>query len=291
MSKQVTAAENPTFVEPERRDEIIRSATSGGLPATLTRFGGGGWTTCPARFLSCDTQERHIWIEQSAQEYRCHPPPFRAGEPLGVSFRHHRTKCTFSSVVVGAVASHSQSGADAFKAVIHWPEHLQEMQRRVYRRVNPPPGRRIDVRYWLAGRSGPLADARGTDGPAAGIELIEELTQPTSGRVLAGRLLDLSAGGLRVSISELWIEWARGARVICEFTPLPGAPAIRLEARLQHIEPAINGQRSIGFQFVGLDTSMAGQRLLAHLASIVTAFQRVSRRPSRPHLPAGARSP
>jgi len=116
------------------------------------------------------------------------------------------------------------------------------------------------------------------------------LTKPAPDQVLTGRMLDLSAGGIRVSIPDPSIEWTIGARVICEFQHRPEESPIRLETRLQHIEAAANGHRSIGFQFVGLDTSLEGQRRLAHLASIVTSFQRLSRHRTRPHLPVGPRS-
>lgn len=278
MNDQMDHAANSTFVETERRDEIIRSATDGGLPATLTRFGSGGWTTYRTRFLSCDADERNIWIVQPKQECQNESLALLAGEQIGISFRLRRAKCSFSSVVIGSVAARRGDGADAYRAVIQWPENLQEMQRRVYRRVSPPPGRRIDVRYW------PAKISPSATGPK------EALIGPSDCGVLSGRLLDLSAGGLRVAIAEPAGELATGARVICEFSPRSGEPALRLETLLQHIELAVGGRRSIGFQFVGLDTSTEGQCRLAQLASIVTAFRRSHGSASRPHLSSGARS-
>lgn len=277
MNHQMEHGENHTFVESRRRDEIIRNATDGGLPATLTRFGSDGWISYRTCFLSCDAAEGNIWIVQPTQECPDEALTLRAGEQIGMSFRYRRAKCSFSSVVIGVVAVRGAAAADGYRAVIQWPENLQEMQRRVYRRVSPPAGRRIDVRYWQAERSSTALGPKDT------------LARPSDRSVLSGRLLDLSAGGLRVAIAaETRGELAKGSLVICEFSPQSGEPALRLETRLQHIEPAIGGRRSIGFQFVGLDTSTEGQYRLARLASIVTAFRRSSRSTSRSRLPAGA---
>lgn len=283
MNHQMIDTENQTFVESQRRDEVIRSATQHRLPATMTRFGSGGWTSYRTRFLSCDARERNIWIVQPMRECQTEALTLRAGEQIGVSFRHRRSKCSFSSVVIGTVAARCGSGVNAYKAVIQWPENLQEMQRRVYRRVSPPTGQRIDVSYWLA-EIPPASDNGEAINPS------RALARPDDSNVHIGRLLDLSAGGLRVASDEPLGEFVPGARVICEFSLRSGDAPLRLETRLQHIEPASNGRRSIGFQFVGLDTSAEGQCRLAQLASIVTAFRRAHGTELRPSLSAGVRS-
>ena len=106
---------------------------------------------------------------------------------------------------------------DGYKAVIQWPQNLQEMQRRVYRRVSPPAGRQINVRYWPAENSSTAGDAR------------DALVCPSDCSALCGKLLDLSAGGLRVAVAETGGELAKGSPFICEFSPNSGEPVLTLE--------------------------------------------------------------
>jgi hypothetical protein len=51
-----------------------------------------------------------------------------------------------------------------------------------------------------------------------------------------------------------------------------------LDAVLRHREAAEQGRASLGFQFVGMETTPEGLRLLDRLVRIVNHFQR-----SRPH--------
>jgi hypothetical protein len=60
----------------------------------------------------------------------------------------------------------------------------------------------------------------------------------------------------------------------CVLTPRPGKPALVLEAVLRHREAGDSGRASLGFQFVGMETTAEGIRLLDRLVRVVNHFHR-----------------
>jgi len=60
----------------------------------------------------------------------------------------------------------------------------------------------------------------------------------------------------------------------CVFTPRSGKPSLVLDAVLRHREAVNQGRASLGFQFVGMETTHDGLHLLDRLVRIVNHFQR-----------------
>jgi len=60
----------------------------------------------------------------------------------------------------------------------------------------------------------------------------------------------------------------------CVFSPRPGKPSLVLDAVLRHREAVDHGRASLGFQFVGMETTQEGLRLLDRIVRIVNDFQR-----------------
>jgi hypothetical protein len=243
-----------------RRDEIIADAARRRTPVVLTRHDdGGGWKTYKSRFLGCSERARHLYIEQPGGWGEGPGPTPERGELLGVAFRRGHKKCLFNAMVRSCPgdgpggAPHSQGFA------IGWPDELQELQRRVYQRACPPPDRSIKARFWA-------------DPPATGPE-----------RARVGILQDLSAGGMRVRCADdAGLEM--GDNVKIAFALRSREPRFVLDALYRHCEPNSDGTCSLGFQFLGLETSREGHETLARLARTVTTFQRAAIRRRYGHL-------
>jgi hypothetical protein len=135
------------------------------------------------------------------------------------------------------------------------------LQRRAYERAAPPHGTIVPVRFWR--------------------EMPQGESAPETRVVRHGQLEDLSCGGIRIKVSDAQ-DIAMGCTYRCVFAPRPGKPAVVLEGILRHREAAEHGRASLGFQFVGLETSVEGLRTLDRLARVVSHFQRSHGRPRKP---------
>jgi len=232
-----------------RKDEIIIDAARRGTQVILTRHDDLGWQVCKSRFVGCDEDRQRLYIAR--------PPGGRAaawadpltGELVGVTFRRGHKKCLFNASVTGF---EEQGGA---RLEVGWPEQLQELQRRAFQRAAPPPGRQIKVHFQRK-------DGVGED------------------EVRVGVLEDLSAGGIRVR-SAAGGDLRADDTVRLTFALRRHGPQLTLDGIFRHRESRREGPCSLGFQFVGLETSAEGQDTLAAIARVVADFQRAGLRRER----------
>lgn len=234
------------YIQETRRDDILSDAVAKKTPVVLTRKGADGWMVTKSCFVDLRPGRSGLVIERPAN---CGPtdwPALTNGELIGVAFRRGHKKCLFSAVVIDV-----NPDSDATTFAVRWPENLQEMQRRVYQRAVPPPGRSIPVRI----ESTPVCD---------------------------GQLEDLSAGGIRIRCaSNPGLRDGQSVRLALALRPKK--PAILFDATFRHCQATADGAWSLGLQFVGLETSRQGQQQLVNLARMVTDFQRAqSRRRTTP---------
>ncbi len=234
----------------DRRDRVIEDSIRDQRPSVLTLQTQRGWRTYRSRFISGSKPTGTVVIQVDSQEDARPvelPPP---GESLGVTFRSGHMKCMFSSVLQSVRAE-----GDGPMVILRWPEEIQRLQRRMYERAAPPSGTVIAVRFW---RHDPSASSPGNE--------------PS---VRYGQLEDVSAGGLRLQTAETeGLEPDLGYR--CAFSPKPHSPSLVIDATLRHLKPTDQGRVSLGFQFVGLETTLEGRRNLNRVARIVSQFHRSS---------------
>jgi hypothetical protein len=244
------------YIEKSRCDEIIADAAAKQAPLVLTRRGPSGWVVAKSRFRGVCEPDRHLLIECPPGAGACAWPKPVAGELLGVAFRRGHKKCLFSTVVVegNALIGEATPGL-----VVRWPSELQELQRRVYQRACPPPGRRMKVQIRPVG------------------------TPPDEPPALSGVVEDLSAGGMRLRCEgqpdleldqAVHLDLALGRRTA----------VVRVDATLRHRQAADEGSWALGFQFAGMEATREGQELLARIARTVTDFQRAAVRRRYPRL-------
>lgn len=234
----------------EQRNRIIEDSVRRQVRLTLAHRDRDGWRTYRSRFLSASSAAGSLvaFVEPASDGTALLLP---TGDTLGVSFRIGHKKCMFSTTL----CSHEPAeGGTAF--ILAWPDHLQQLQRRVYERAVPPAGAVIPVRF----RPADLASEAAADH-----------------HVRHGQLADLSAGGMRIQVAEA-AEVKLGGTCQCVFSPRIGAPTFVLEATLLHRELAEHGRAALGFHFIGLETTAEGRRTLDRLARTVSQFQRAHSR-------------
>lgn len=236
----------------DRHGQILEDSVRQRRPLILTHNGADGWRTFKATFAEATpgTPTLTVRIETSAEQP---PTPMpKIGDPLGGTFRLGHKKCMFSTTLMN-----TRRDGNAEVWMIRRPEQLQQLQRRAYERALPLKGSVIAVRFWRETPGGDTpADAR---------------------TVRHGQLEDLSAGGMRVKVADPKdLDLDRTYR--CVFTPRPGKPALVMDAVLRHREAVDQGRSSLGFQFVGMEASEEGMKLLDRLVRIVQHFHRAEAR-------------
>lgn len=236
----------------EQQDQVLVDSIRQQRPIVLTQSTPQGWRTIKASFLAGSPELGEFTVRavpESNEEVNAPPK----GSRLGGTFRMGHKKCMFSSELR---ASRSQSTACDF--VLSWPQQVQQLQRRAYERAVPPQGTVIAVRFWRDGDD----------------------CSPESRIIRHGQLEDISCGGIRIKVPEP-MDVQIGCSYKCVFTPRPGKPALVLDTILRHRESVDQGRASLGFQFVGLETSDERLRTLDRLARLVRHFQRSKARPMR----------
>ena len=222
----------------ERLDQILETVIDERCRLVLTHNSPRGWRTFKASFASGSLGSQSVRLEVLTPSDTSESALPRLGDTLGVTFRVGHKKCMFAASVesIDWRADHGFVG-------LRWPDHLKQLQRRAFQRAKPPRNASIAVRVWREAEPfGAHSEARD---------------------VRHGELEDLSAGGMRVKVANA-DDFELESICRCVFTPRPGKPSVIVDAVVRHREAAEHGRASIGFQFVGLETTPEGRRVLAH---------------------------
>lgn len=239
----------------DKQDQVLGESIRQQRRLVLTHNSDDGWRTFKGAFAlgSASASEllvRILRFDGDAEEF--FPSE---GDTLGGTFRVGHKKCMFCTVVQSV-----QVQPTAALLGLRWPEQIQQLQRRAYERAAPPRGTIVAVRFW-----------RETSAADRALE---------SRAVRHGQLEDISCGGMRIRVADPK-EVEIGADYRCVFTPRPGKPSIVLDAILRHREAVDSGRASLGFQFVGLETTPDSLRTLDRLARVISHFRHAASRKSR----------
>jgi c-di-GMP-binding flagellar brake protein YcgR len=232
----------------DARDEMVRSSVHRGTPIVMTHRASGGWQVFKSAFVSCLEESEALLVSRptpSPPEATELPP---VGATVGINFRVGHKKCVFATIRLSDVD-------DGESMVLSWPDQMYQMQRRAYQRVAPPRDNVVTIRLWRT---------RKTEGESFGDR-----------QSFYGELEDLSAGGICVNVAES-ADLSPGETIECLFAPRPGAQPLISEITLRHRAEAGAGRASLGFQFIGLETTAEGRAVLAQLAKIVRQYQRAA---------------
>ncbi len=230
----------------EHRDRILASVAENSTYAVISYHGPAGWRSYKCRFHSVPRggDEVKLLAEDMPAGDQESPKP---GEVIGVSFRLGHKKCMFSAVLLGVDRPRETV------VRLRCTGQLRQLQRRVYERAIPPRDVVVPVRFWHLVAMGQSAG---------------------SGRdTRHGQLENISAGGMRIQ-TRSFHQPAIESTHRCILTPRPGAPTLIVDAVLRHYDLVANERASLGFQFVGLESTSQGQQILQSIVQIVNRFRR-----------------
>lgn len=247
----------------QQLERVVEESVAQERPVVLTHHSDKGWRTFKAAFVAARAGAPEMGIRVRPSRDGDDPANIKSGDTLGVTFRVGHKKCMFTTQVESA----ARLPTDGL-LLVRYPDRLQQLQRRVYERAKPPGQTVIPVRIWRETASSVPVEERA---------------------IRHGQLEDMSVGGMRVKVACAE-DFEIGAVYRCVFSARPGKPSIVVDALVRHHEAANQGRASIGFQFVGLETSTDGQRMMERLAQTVTHFQR-SRSQTRRRKPAEDATP
>ncbi len=231
----------------KRTRDLLTDSIEKQAQISVTHRFPDGWRQFRSAFVTCLPDEEKILIATPVVQDEHTPSPPAVGSVLGISFRVGHKKCMFETTRV------PHAGETDEAIAIRWPAELQQLQRRAYERSAPPQGSIVSVKFFRTAPE-PATPARETR---------------------YGELEDLSAGGIRVNAANA-DGLTIGHTFECLFAPRPGAAPICCEVVLKHREAAERGRASLGFQFIGLETSNEGRETLTRLARIASEFQRAT---------------
>jgi len=175
-------------------------------------------------------------------------------QPVGISMQHEFNKYIFETIVLGIEVSDKPNIRKIIRLGI--PDKIEKMQRRLYTRVPVPVELKVKTLFWHRGYH-------------------DEARKEPDENYWQGKLLDISAGGLRVVIEGWRHSYFNVDQFIgLQFTPMSYQKLIVLEGQIKHIEQIEEKEKlCIGVEFLGLEASNEGRKKLRRLEGVINAYQ------------------
>ena len=232
--------------------EALCQAKQGCIDLNMSFLSAGKWKTAKA-YVSV-VEDGVVMIKPEEPGRVCCSEILKTDQPVGMSFEIEHFKYIFESKVVSCS---NENGCIAFEI----PGKIEKLKRRSYSRVLVPENLAVKVMFWHRGYD----DEKGT--------------VPDEG-FWQGRLLNLSAGGMKMSISaDKKCHFTPGQFVGLQFTPKPYEKPVLLEGLVIHIHPAEDGNGDfveLGVEFLGLEVSWEGRTTLRRLVEIVEQYEKIN---------------
>jgi hypothetical protein len=249
------------------RERILQIAVDMKVPAIMSYLSRDKWHVAKVMLTKLDGDRLKV---ESTISTRQRPINIRVDQPVGISFKHGYGKFVFDTTVKALEPStdpetHRQCGGTIVLAL---PDKIEVIQRRSYFRVNVPESLKVKMLLWH--RSGKHGQT--------------ELKHDTAGEMhncCQGRLMDISAGGAQVILSNQndagKANFKKGQFISMRFTPLPYETPLVLSAQIRNVLPTADDQNaSLGLQIVGLEASSEGREVLTRLIGIVERYYQIN---------------
>lgn len=249
------------------RERILQIAIDMKVPAIMSYLSRDKWHVAKVMLTKLDGDRLKV---ESTISTRQRPINIRVDQPVGISFKHGYGKFVFDTTVKALEPStdpetHRQCGGTIVLAL---PDKIEVIQRRSYFRVNVPESLKVKMLLW---------HRNGKHGQT-------ELKHDTAGEMhncCQGRLMDISAGGAQVILSNQndagKANFKKGQFISMRFTPLPYETPLVLSAQIRNVLPTADDQNaSLGLQIVGLEASSEGREVLARLIGIVERYYQIN---------------
>jgi len=236
-------------------DEAVRSALERRVPVAITFQSDKSWWSVHSRIVHI--QDAHILLEFPRTQDGQAVPALQPADRAGVSFKLKHHKHIFTATVVGVEEAVAPEDGQPIRVLrICGPTKMLRLQRRMFQRVDVPANRIVRAAFWMGGCA---------NEPAG--------TSPER-PVWSGRVVNLSAGGFQVATSDqVGASLEVGDNVGVRIAFGAANETVYSDAQFRHLE-VVNGQRQLGFQFVGLAHTTEGRDALQLIGSKVAQFQR-----------------
>jgi hypothetical protein len=255
----------PHEVEPER---ILHTVIDKRVPAIMSYLSKDKWHV--AKVLLTNLEGSRLSVESTASMKTQRPINIRVNQPVGISFKYGYGKFVFDTIVAGFEPSLCpESGRErGGTIVLAVPERIEVVQRRSYFRVSVPESLKVKVLLWH--RSGKHEE-----------KTREQDTTDKTRNCCHGNLVDISAGGAQIVVPQQndigRLDFKKGQFVGMRFTPMPYETPVVLSAQIRNALPTAEGKStSLGLQFVGLEASSEGRRVLTRLIGIVERYYQIN---------------
>lgn len=232
--------------------DSLRRAKQELAVANMSFLSAGKWKTAKTHISEIDDGIIIVKVEDSVR-INC-SEILKTDQPVGISFEIEHLKYIFESKVVRCGCENGWIGLEI-------PEKIEKLKRRSYSRVLVPENLAVKVIFWHRGYD----DEKGT--------------VPDEG-FWQGQLLNLSAGGMKMSISvDKKYHFEPGQLVGMQFTPKPYEKPILLEGLVIHIHHADSEKDDfvdLGIEFLGLEASWEGRVKLHRLVEIIEQYEKIN---------------
>ncbi len=224
------------------------------VPAIMSYLSKGKWHTAEVLLVDFGTD----WFDvETTPGKKSLPINIRVDQPVGVSLKYGYGKFIFETRVVTLGLSPNSEGRGKIGLAI--PERIEVIQRRNYFRVEAPKSLRVNVVMWRCSRK---ADDRGA----------------LSNHYWQGKLIDISAGGVQVSLDAAQEPVPKKGQFIgLRFTPMPYEMPLMFNAKVRSILPTADKHNiCLGLQAVGLEAAPEGRGVLKRLCDVVGRYYQIN---------------
>lgn len=226
--------------------DIFRDVINKGISLNISYLTDGKWKLTSGEISQATEDSVEITPAQAA--IPC-SEILRVEQPVGISFKMDHSKFVFESRVV---TCNCENGG----FVLELPEKIEKMPRRSYIRVPVPEKMFVRVIFWHRGHN-------------------DDKDFIPKENCWEGKLINLSAGGMKISISEdKKCHFEPGQLVGLQFTPMPYEKPVLLEGLIRHIEEK-EGFIELGMEFLGLEASWEGRTKTRKLVDIVEKYDSI----------------
>ena len=233
--------------------DILHSAISDKTSATITFMSKGKWHSLRVAFLAVNTQTLHIRIPADTKSI---PTEISIDQPIGISFNGGVDVYIFEVPVVGFEAAVIEGKGGVI--VLEIPENIEKMQRRAFTRVCVPHNLNVKTLFWHRG-------------------FIDKEHEPPLENYWQGNLIDLSAGGLQISIDKVEGNNFTVSQIVgVQFTPLPYQKPIIIEGQVKRIVDGEDNTILVGIEFLGIESSTDGRDKLYRIIDTVNEYEHLN---------------
>lgn len=231
--------------------KILETAQKEEIYAIMSYISRGKWHVARVKIEGI---EEDLFGIRLCPHKKLHPVNVKVNQQIGLSIKHEYGKFVFESRIVGL--EHSRNRYHGGKIILRMPREMDLVQRRYYYRVQVPQSLEVEAQMWR--RSS------------------EEVGEDN--QTFSGKLVDISAGGLQVALSDdISPDFREGQFVLVRFTPLPSETPLTVSCQIRSVLPTADGSNiCYGLQIVGLEASPEGRMTLTRLANVVGQYYRLN---------------